>query len=134
MKNKKLLYILIIFSVTLGSGKNVLYRPPLDTITDKDMSFSKTEVELYANQYYPNFADFLSVFYGDNSSDNMVSGNYNYNALISGTVTLPSSGGGWDWTNSRRGKDGRANDQVTKEPLADVNTYIGEMYFWRAWF
>lgn len=134
MKSKKLLYILLIFSVTLGSCKKFLDRPPLDTITDKEMSFSKTEMELYANQYYPNFGDFLSVFYGDNSSDNMVHGNYNYNALLSGTITVPSSGGGWDWSNIRGVNYFLANYQVTKEPAAVVNTYIGEMYFWRAWF
>ena len=134
MSNKKLIYILIIASLTFSSCKKFLDRPPLDTITDKEMSFSKTEIEFYANQYYVNFSDFLSVFYGDNSSDNMVFGNFDYNPLLSGTQTLSVYGGGWDWSNIRSVNYFLSNYQVTKEPPEEVNTYIGEVYFWRAWF
>jgi hypothetical protein len=134
MTIKKLIYVLIISSLIFSSCKKFLDRPPLDTITDKEMSFSKTEIELYANQYYVNFSDFLSVFYGDNNSDNMIFGNFNNNPLLSGTQTLVVNGGGWEWSNIRSVNYFLANYKVTKEPLEEVNTYIGEVYFWRAWF
>lgn len=125
-----LLFLLLIAS----SCDKILDRPPKDQITDKDMTFTQNEMRLYANQFYPNFPDFFSVFWGDLSSDNMISGNYNYNAQISGTITVPSTGGGWDWGNVRAVNYFLANYHVTKEPLNSVQTYIGEMYFWRAWF
>ena len=131
---QKLIYILIILSAICASCEKILDRPPLDTITDKEMQFSKTEMELYANQYYVNFPLYLDVFYADNSSDNMVYGSFDYNPLLAGTITIPNDGGGWNWTNIRSVNYFLANYQVTKEPVSNVGTYIGEIYFWRAWF
>jgi len=134
MTKNTLIYIPILALFAATSCKKFLDRPPLDTITDKEMSFSKKEMELYANQYYVQFPGFLDVFFGDNSSDNMVYGSFDYNQLLSGTIIVPSSGGGWDWSNIRSVNYFLSNYQITKEAPSDVNTYIGEMYFWRAWF
>jgi hypothetical protein len=131
---QKLIYLFIATLVLTTSCEKFLDRPPLDTITDKEMKFSKKEMELYANQYYVNFPQFLDAFYADNSSDNMVYGSFDYNPLLAGTVTVPNSGGGWSWTNIRSVNYFLANYQITTEALADVGTYIGEVYFWRAWF
>ncbi|HRN55476.1 MAG TPA: RagB/SusD family nutrient uptake outer membrane protein, partial [Agriterribacter sp.] len=131
---QKLIYLFIATLVLITSCKKFLDRPPLDTITDKEMKFSKKEMELYANQYYVNFPQFLDAFYADNSSDNMVYGSFDYNPLLAGTVTVPNSGGGWSWANIRSVNYFLANYQLTTESLSDVGTYIGEVYFWRAWF
>lgn len=131
---QKLIYLFIATLVLTTACNKFLDRPPLDTITDKEMKFSKKEMELYANQYYVNFPQFLDAFYADNASDNMVYGSFDYNSLLSGTVTVPNSGGGWSWSNIRSVNYFLANYQITTESLADVGTYIGEVYFWRAWF
>ena len=131
---QKLIYFFIATLVLTTACNKFLDRPPLDTITDKEMKFSKKEMELYANQYYVNFPQFLDAFYADNASDNMVYGSFDYNSLLSGTVTVPNSGGGWSWSNIRSVNYFLANYQITTESLADVGTYIGEVYFWRAWF
>ncbi len=134
MTKNKLIYILILFIIATTSCKKFLDRPPLDSITDKEMSFSKKEMELYANQYYVQFPQFLDVFFGDNASDNMVYGSFDYNQQLAGTLVVPGSGGGWNWSNIRSVNYFLSNYQVTKESMSDVSTYIGEMYFWRAWF
>ncbi|HTE27258.1 RagB/SusD family nutrient uptake outer membrane protein [Flavitalea sp.] len=134
MKNIYSLILLLITVIAIPSCKKFLDRPPLDTITDKEMAFSKTEMELYSNQYYTSFPNFLDAFYADNSSDNMVHGNYNYNALLSGIITVPSSDGGWSWGTIRSVNYFLANYHVTTEPFAEIKTYVGEMYFWRAWY
>ena len=62
----------------LVACEDFLDRPPLNTITDQEISFSKTEVELYMNKYYGNFPSAGVTEYGifglDNSSDNMIQG------------------------------------------------------------
>lgn len=136
MKKLSLIYISVF--VLFVSCKKYLDRPPLDTITDKEMTFTQTEMELYANKYYGSFPAFsgysLGIFEEDNSSDNMVSGDYNFNAQISGTITVPASGGGWDWSGIRGINFFLANYHITTESPDRVNRYIGEMYFWRAWY
>lgn len=127
-------FSLLLILLTAASCEKILDRPPKDKITDKDMTFTQNEMKLYSNKFYPALPDFFSVFWGDLSSDNMISGNYNYNAQLAGTITVPSSGGGWDWGNVRAVNYFLANYHVTKEPIASVRTYIGEMYFWHAWF
>ncbi len=135
--SKKLLSLYTILCMGLLSCEKFLDRPPLDAITDQEMTFSKTEMELYSNKYYgglPTFSGYsLGIFEQDNASDNMVSGDYNFSPLLSGTVTVPGSGGGWDWNSIRGINFFLANYHKTKDAPELVNTYIGEMYFWRAW-
>lgn len=120
------------------SCEDFLDRPPLNMITDKEISFSATEMELYVNKYYGSFPSPWDTEYGifglDNSSDNMIHGNYNYNQLLSGVYIEPISGGGWDWTNIRSVNFFLENYTRTKENMNVVAPYIGEAYFWRAWY
>lgn len=123
----------------LLSCEKFVDRPPLDSITDEGMSFSAIEMELYSNKYYSALPTFggsygLGIFGADQNSDNMVSGDYNYNPRLTGIVTIPTSGGGWDWTGIRGINFFLANYTRTTEPREKVNPYIGEMYFWRAWY
>ena len=128
-----LLSILILTSY-LSSCDSFLDREPLDRITDKGMKFSKNEMELYCNAFYLNFTSFEGVIWADNSSDNLISGDYNSNTQLSGTITVPPSGGGWNWGNIRNINYFLTNYQVTKEPWTTTKQYVGEMLFWRAWF
>lgn len=136
----KLLYIISIFTFCgLLSCEDFLDRPPLDFITDQEMSFSATEMELYSNKYYSSLPTFgnghgLGIAGTDQSSDNMLPGNYAYDTRIAGTITVPTSGGGWDWGNIRGINFFLSNYHRTKEARNLVNQYIGEMYFWRAWY
>ena len=126
--------------IAFTSCNKILDKPPLDQITDQQLDFTASEMKLYSNQFYPSFPGWFpgaytgGIFWLDNSSDNLVPGNYNYNAQLSGTGTVSASGGGWDWGNIRAVNYFLANYQKTPDPPASTNTYVGEMYFWRAWF
>lgn len=139
MKNTFFLYIFFIIC-GFASCKKFVDRPPQDRITDQQMTFSVTEMKLYSNQFYTGLpgwgpGEFSGgVFWGDNPTDNMIMGVYNSNAQISGTITVPDQGGGWDWGNIRATNYFLANYHVTKEPAVNINTYVGEIYFWRAYF
>lgn len=126
--------------IAFASCSKILDKPPLAQITDEQLDFTASEMELYSNQFYPAFPGWFpgaytgGIFWLDNSSDNLVHANYNYNAQLSGTGTVPASGGGWNWGNIRAVNYFLANYQKTTDPPASTNTYVGEMYFWRAWF
>lgn len=131
--------LLIVFSV---SCNKILDRPPLDRITEQQMTFSATEMRLYSNQFYPDFpgwnlGDFTGgIFWNDQPSDNMVHGNYNANAQVSGTITVPTNAdnANWNWSKVRAVNYFLANYQISTEAPAVINTFVGEMYFWRAWY
>lgn len=136
MKKYNLLILLLGLIVT--SCEDFLDREPLDKITDQQMTFSAKEMELYANKYYGNFPTLSGADYGpyerDNASDNLVSGSYIYDAQISGTITVPSSDGGWDWSMLRGLNFFIENYHKSKDPVSETSPFIGEIYFWRAWF
>lgn len=129
---------IVLLAGLMSSCESFLDRPPLDSITDEEMTFSKTEMELYSNKYYDSFPGFrawgLGIFDMDYPTDNMVAGAYDYNGQIAGTLTLPSAGGGWDWGNIRSVNYFLVNYHKTTEDPTVVNPYIGEMYFWKGWF
>uniref|UniRef100_F4CEK1 RagB/SusD domain-containing protein n=1 Tax=Sphingobacterium sp. (strain 21) TaxID=743722 RepID=F4CEK1_SPHS2 len=123
----------------LLSCEKFVDRPPLDAITDEGMTFSAREMELYSNKYYGSLPTFgnsygLGIFGEDQNSDNMVSGDYNFNSRLAGTIPVPTSGGGWSWEEIRGINFFLTNYQRSTEPREKINAYIGEMYFWRAWY
>lgn len=142
MKKISILFSVLILGFVNFSCEDFLDRPPLDSITDQEMSFSKTEMELYVNKYYNTFPGYanrsfgLGIFESDYPTDNMVSGAYNYNGQIAGTIVVPSSSsdGGWNWGDIRSVNYFLENYHRTTEDRVAVNPYIGEMYFWKAWF
>ncbi|WP_106827770.1 RagB/SusD family nutrient uptake outer membrane protein [Parabacteroides pacaensis] len=135
---KKYNLFIVLISLLTISCEDFLDRDPLDKITDVQMSFTAKEMELYANKYYGNFPTLSGFDYGpyerDNASDNLVSGAYNYDAQISGTITVPSSGGGWNWEMLRGLNFFIENYHKSPDPITQTAPYIGEIYFWRAWF
>lgn len=141
MKKSASIYILIAM-FALASCSKFLDRPPLDQITEKEMTFSAAEMKLYSNQFYTSFPGWSpnayngGIFWIDNSSDNMINGVYNANAQVAGTITVPANADDnyWNWGKIRAVNFFLANYHITKDPPGSVNTYIGEMYFWRAWF
>ena len=135
---KKYSLFIVLLGLLITSCEDFLDRDPLDKITDQQMTFSAKEMELYANKYYGNFPVLGGADYGpyerDNASDNLVSGSYIFDAQISGTITVPSSGGGWDWTMLRGLNFFIDNYHKSQDPISETAPYIGEIYFWRAGF
>jgi len=136
MKKIILMICLIAISLVIISCENLLDIQPKDSITDKGLSFSKTEMEMYSNQYYTALPGSLSgwAWESDAASDNDVPANYGWNGLTSGTQTVPGSGGGWDFSGIRSVNFFLENYSKSKEPINIQNKYVGEILFWKAWF
>ena len=75
MKNRIIMIGLAALSLVMVSCEDLLDIQPKDSITDKSISFSSTEMEMYSNQFYTRLPGGLSwwAWGADGSSDNAVS-------------------------------------------------------------
>lgn len=130
MKKILLLSILIGF---LSSCMDILDKTPLDEITEKTYWTSTTDLELYLNQFYTVFRGSVNYHTLDNGTDNLQT--LAINTRLNGTRSIPATGGGWNWTNVRKINYFLENAVKVSEGIkADLNHYIGEGYFFRAYF
>ncbi len=136
MKKGIFMISLMAILVVMLSCEKLLDIQPKDSITDKGLTFSKTEMEMYSNQYYTILPGYLSAWAweSDAASDNDVPANYGWNGLTSGTQTVPGSGGGWDFSGIRSVNFFLENYEKSKEPLEVKRKYAGEVLFWKAWY
>ncbi|MGX5819856.1 RagB/SusD family nutrient uptake outer membrane protein [Chitinophaga lutea] len=120
---------------TFACNKSFLDKRPLNQISEPEYWKTTSDLEAYLNNLYGALPQWGShdagPYWADNNSDNMVPGLYNLR--LSGLATLPVTGGGWSWGNIRA-----VNLFLEKAPLvqggAEKNHYLGEGYFFRAWF
>jgi len=128
--------------IILNSCEDFLDRTPLDQISDPDFWNTQTDLELYINGMYEYFEGYPPVGMGggwtkDCGTDIVLEtvGAYwdTYTRRMDGTITVPSSGGGWNWGEIREINQFLENaGRVEEGPLVDH--YTGEGYFFRAWF
>lgn len=140
---KKIFYLILI-GLGLGTGftsckKNFLDLTPRDQISDPEFWKSTQDMELFVNGLYSVLPGWLASGSGGNplldaGTDIAISVGLwlpNKNRL-DGAINVPSSGGGWTWTNVRNVNYFLENaSRVPDGGLKDH--YIGEAYFFRAW-
>lgn len=143
MRNRTLFIIITICAFGIaGCTKGFLDRTPETNISDGEFWKTGNDLKLYANNWYsvfPSYGGFGNIgIYGldaDNGSDNMISMGYN-NAMNSEN-TIPASNGGWgisDWNNLRNINYFLANYTKSTESFDNIKPYVGEAFFFRAWF
>ncbi|MEO6001199.1 MAG: RagB/SusD family nutrient uptake outer membrane protein [Chitinophagaceae bacterium] len=140
---KKIFYIVIL---SLGIGlvftsckKNLLDLAPKDQISDPEFWKSTQDMELYINGLYSVLPGWLTSGSGGNplldaGTDMAISVGLwlPTKNRLDGAINVPSSGGGWTWTNVRNVNYFLENaSRVPDGGLKDH--YIGEAYFFRAW-
>ncbi|NQU55454.1 MAG: RagB/SusD family nutrient uptake outer membrane protein [Bacteroidetes bacterium] len=135
---KKILYILIISIASLSfysCEDELLDKAPQDAISDPEFWNSASDLELYINKFYNNLPSWSKVGTGftympDSHTD--VGLYTNRSTRLDGANNVPSSGGGWTWTNVRNINYYLEN--VDRADLGDLTDhYIGEGHFFRAW-
>ena len=138
---KKIYYIIFLSIVIISSScKDLLDKKPLDQISEPAFWKTANDLQLYLNTFYSTFPGWEALGSGganmkDNGTDNSIPGNLwlSTKDRFNGVLTVPSSGGGWDWTNVRNVNYFLANAKNVA-PGNLVGQYIGEGYFFRAWF
>ena len=127
---KKLFIAIITLFAVSACNDDFMERYPLDKINDSNYWQSNSDVEMYANQFYPHIGGWSL----DINSDDLV---YNRrNSYIWNIYALPQTGGGWsksDWQQISRCNVGLARvadmekDDITRQ-------FEGELLFFRAYF
>lgn len=142
---KKYTFILLaaVFGL-LSCNKDILDLSPQDKITDAQYWTSPNDLMLYCNSFYNNNLPLANGFntlgpYGtdaDQGSDNMILTS-NYNNEINGERIVPAGAGGTAWGNWSALRNINyfiANSGRVNAPLSSVKQYIGEGYFFRAYY
>ena len=131
-------------TIILSSCNDFLDREPLSSVTP-EVYFSTTDhFEAYSiakyNNWFSSHAGYgMGIGNGDGGTDNAVSGGYNSTLYEKGAWKVPQSGGGWSFNDIRYCNYFFENAVPKYEAgqvsgsAADIEHYIGEMHFMRAW-
>ena len=133
MKNINIVLIISLFA-TVACNDDYLERHPLDQISDREFWNSATDLELYANQFYPDLRDPHFNWRLDDNSDNNAPGNRNN--YVWDEYVIPATGGGWgksDWLPIRRTNYALARISEMEKNEA-VLRYEGEIRFFKAFY
>lgn len=137
MKKHHYLYILLVFFTT-SCGKDFLNRLPQDQLSTSGSLATVNELRLYMNQFYeqlpnhPNFTGGEGIAYDDARTDNMIF--TTVNPRLNGQLAISNATALTEY-NQIRGLNFFLNQaKQAKGNAADINQYLGEAYFFRAWF
>jgi len=134
---KRLFIITITCVLLLGCNEDYLNRYPLDEISSVDFWKTPSDLELYINQFYPSAfpvsgSDRLHlVFASDLPSDDVVP--VEPDPRLRGSRVVPATGG-WNYTQIRYINYFLENYDKLEEPFESYQHFVGEAYFFRAYF
>ena len=126
-------FIILALALTTGltACDDWLDKEPLDKISQYDYFKNATDLELFSNPFYNNMLD-KEPF--DIQSDQLVQYNLS-NEMIGGNKrTVPTTGGGWSWTDLRRMNTLLNMAPQQCEDQAAVTKYCAITRFFRAYF
>lgn len=135
------LLILCLSGLTLTSCNKYLDRAPLSSVTPNDYLNTEADLATYTLGRY-NFPSHdgwgVGTFANDNHTDNQANSSYN-NRWVPGEWRVGTSGGDWDFSRIfninyfiENTVPRWKNNSITGNPV-NVNHYIGEAYFLRAY-
>jgi len=129
---KKYLFISLMVFI-FSSCEKFIDLAPLDQISMEDYWKSSTELESYTRQFYPIFAPATQMVADmANDNDDMIVGSPS--SILNGERT--KSTGNWmgEWKNIRNVNMFFANYSKCTSGYDSYRQYLGEAYFFRAWF
>lgn len=137
--NKLYNILIIVFVVSLfGCNDDFLDRPAKDIITSENFWKSAKDLELYVNQFYEKLPAYkkddwsAGIYWYDQNTDNMVKEMADQRLL--GNYTVVSENGKWNFNQIRNVNTFFANYEKVTEPFNAYKHYLGEAYFFRAFF
>jgi len=126
------LFVLLI----LNSCSKQLDLSPQDTITNSQYWSQPNDLTIYANQFYTGFpvnnGYFVSPFWTDINSDDMIPGTYDQR--LAGENTNSTGNANWSFTRIRSVNYGLENYQRIQGSFGQVSAGVGELKFFRAYF
>ena len=137
MKN---IIFIALCALVLSSCTDELTYYPLTAPVSETYWGSVENLKLYANQFYtglPQHSDgttYAGIYATDNNSDNSIPPTND--TRLNGKLTVPSTGGGWDFSRIRAANFFLENYQKTPSlgVERDIAHYAGEVRFFRAYY
>lgn len=132
MKTIKVLSIFTLLSVITACNDGFLERYPIAQLAPETYFQSEAELRTYTNAFYNALPAALNIFYdapfyGDDDARTTV------HDEIRGTRVVPTTGGGWTWTELRRINFFLENSHKCMDEKARAK-YDGIARFFRVWF
>jgi hypothetical protein len=136
---KKISYI-IFFALCASACKKALDISPKDQISNDEYWHTPSDLNSYVLQFYSAFPNFFNIpgYIGtfgldaSNGSDLMIETTPVSSMNSATTATI--SGGQWDWSSIRAVNIFFENYKNVKASFGDIQQYVGEAYFFKAWF
>lgn len=128
----------------LGACEKHIDLTPQDQIVTEDYWKKPDDIKLFANQFYPSIPTHAlysgGLFWSDNNSDDMIPATPN--VRLAGLNNLTTSNNNWyntslqswDYTKIRSVNYGLGNFHKVTGTETQINTYAGELFFFRAFF
>ena len=136
---KRFFYISLA-AVTFASCSKNLDVPPADQISNDQYWKTASDLNAYVLQFYSAFPTFKnqSGYHGNIGMDAYSGSDQQIQNIpvtqMNGTRTPVASGGRWNWASIRAVNIFFENYQKVKEPEANIAQYVGEAYFFKAYF
>ncbi|MGJ1436033.1 RagB/SusD family nutrient uptake outer membrane protein [Sphingobacterium siyangense] len=140
MKLKKFTYIVLglTCSVLVACNSNFLNRDPLDQLSTSGSLASTNELRLYINQFYQSLPNHPSttggngIAFEDAKTDNMIF--TNVDNRLNGQLTVSNATSINEYTQIRSINFFLKQSTNAKGNQSEINRYLGEAYFFRAWY
>jgi hypothetical protein len=118
----------------ISCSEDYLERYPLDELSPQAYFKTANDLKLYANRFYtliPAHSGWSGgTFWQEKNSDNLVPGAFDIR--LSGTRTVPSTGGGWEWSDIRQANYFLDHCSEAIDDPAVIREYIAEVKFFKA--
>ncbi|MDF0717131.1 RagB/SusD family nutrient uptake outer membrane protein [Muricauda sp. 334s03] len=118
----------------LNCSDDYLDKNPISDVSEDSFFLTASDLELYTNSFYlllPNSSSRNEIFTTDSQCGEIV--HNTLSDLMTSSRIVPSSGGGWDWTNLRNINYFLENYEKCEDEAAK-NRYGGVARFFRAYF
>lgn len=140
MKLKKITYIVwgLTCSLFVACNSNFLDRDPLDQLSTNGSLASTNELRLYINQFYQSLPNHPSttggngIAFDDAKTDNMIF--TNVDNRLNGQLTVSNATAISEYTQIRSLNFFLKQSVNAKGNQSEINKYLGEAYFFRAWY
>lgn len=125
----------ILFIFLLGafcSCEDFIDLQPMDQVTMDEYWITSTELEYYTRQFYPAFCGQSQMLDLTSDNDDMINGSPS--VIMDGTRSKTTGSWTGEWTNIRNVNIFFANYRKCESGYDAYKQYLGEAYFFRAWF
>lgn len=125
----------ILFIFLLGafcSCEDFIDLQPMDQVTMDEYWTTSTELEYYTRQFYPAFCGQSQMLDLASDNDDMINGSPS--VIMDGTRSKTTGSWTGEWTNIRNVNIFFANYRKCESGYDAYKQYLGEAYFFRAWF